>query len=135
MNISAKYVALVEDDPAIAEMYGFGLTTAGYSVAAFPDGTSLLASLDVGLPDVLVLDWMLPVATADKLLERLRADMRTKDLRILILSNLPGIDHGEIDVAFASGVLAWLEKSKTTPAGLANRIREALPAIELAASL
>lgn len=73
---------------------------------------------------------MLPSMNADTLLERLRADARTRDLRILILSNLPGTDHGEIDVAFAAGVLAWLEKSKTTPACLADRIREALAARE-----
>lgn len=127
-------MALVEDDPVMADMYGLALMTAGYSVAAFPDGASLLASLDVALPDLLVLDWMLPVMTADKLLQRLRMDARTRDLRVFILSNVSGTDGGEIDVAFAAGVLAWLEKSRTTPAGLAVRIREALAVSEVGAS-
>ncbi|HVH64265.1 MAG TPA: response regulator [Candidatus Dormibacteraeota bacterium] len=133
-DISGEYVALVEDDPAIAEMYGFGLRRAGYSVAAFPDGIALLASLDMYLPDMLVLDWMLPGMTADELLSRLREDVRTKDLRVFVLSNLSTANGGEIDVAFSSGVLAWLEKSKTTPDTLAGRVREVLTLTESGAA-
>ena len=116
----------MEDDPAVAEMYGLGLRNAGYSVASFPNGGALLASLEFYLPDLLVLDWVLPGMTGDELLAHLRANARAKDLRVFVLSNLAGTDGGEIDAAFAGGVLAWLEKSRTTPAGLAARVREVL---------
>lgn len=125
-RIGGEYVALVEDDRATAEMYGLGLRHAGYSVASFPDGPALLASLDLYLPDLVVIDWVLPGMTGDELLAHLRANARAKDLRVFVLSNLAGTDGGEIDAAFAAGVLAWLEKSRTTPAGLAARVHEVL---------
>lgn len=123
-------MALVEDDRATAEMYGLGLRNAGYSVASFPDGMALLASLDLHLPDLLVLDWVLPGMTGDELLAHLRANARAKDLRVFVLSNLAGTDGGEIDIAFAAGVLAWLEKSKTTPDTLAGRVRDVMTLME-----
>lgn len=62
-----------------------------------------------------------------KVLERLRLDDRTRDLRVFILGSVPGTKGVEIDVALARGALARLDKSKTTPAVLAQRIQEALP--------
>ena len=115
-------------------MYGFSLRRAGYSVAAFPDGMALLASLDMYLPDMLVLDWMLPGMAADELLSHLREDFRTKDLRIFVLSNLSTTNGGEIDIAFAAGVLAWLEKAKTPPDTLAGRVRDVLAPREFEAA-
>ena len=79
------------------------------------------------MTDVLVLDWMLPGTTGGDLLRQLRQDARTREMRVVILSSLPTDGGRDIDVAFAYGVLAWLEKWKTTPAVLAQRIREALP--------
>ena len=109
-------------------MFERGLRWAGFSVAAFPNADAFMEVLEERMPDVLVLDWMLPGTTAADLLRRLRRDARTRDLRVVILSGLPFGGGTETDVALGYGALAWLEKWKTTPAVLAQRIREALPA-------
>jgi len=101
------------------------LQIAGYRVASFPHARALMAALVVGVPDLLVLDWNLPGLHGLDLLERLRQDDRTRDLRILILSHLVAVD-GELDMALQAGVLAWLEKSKTPPQRLAEKVAEVL---------
>lgn len=111
----------------VADMYGFGLQRAGYYVAAFPDPTSFLKSLDVGLPDLVVLDWNLPVMNGGEVLETLRRDGRTQNVPVLVRSNLTGTDGGELASARRHGVVAWLVKSKTTPDKLARKLSETIP--------
>lgn len=110
---------------AIADMYALGLTTAGYHVACFPNPASLLAALEIGMPDLLVLDWNLGKATGGDILEVLRNDARTRGLRVVVLSNLSEKDVAKSS-AFRAGVLAWYEKSRTTPAQLAANVEEQL---------
>ena len=117
----------MEDDASIADMYQRGLRWAGYDVAVFATAAAFLDELDNQVPDVLVLDWMLPGIAGADLLRHLREGTRTRDLRVVILSSLSEGGGREMDVAFAYGALAWMEKWKTTPALLAERIREALP--------
>ena len=103
-----------------------GLRTAGFSVAAFTDATAFLTSLDISRPDMLVLDWLLPDMNGGALLKHLQQMEGLRSLPVLVLTNLSGIDGREIALAFASGALAWLEKSRTTPIELALRIGQAL---------
>jgi two-component system, OmpR family, phosphate regulon response regulator PhoB len=121
------YVALLEDDMAIADMYGFGLQTAGYHVAAFPDPASFLRSLDVGLPDMVVLDWNLPIMNGGQVLKTLREDPRTNSLPVIVLSALSGRTGGELEMARDYGVAEWLLKSTTTPSALAATIARTVP--------
>lgn len=111
------YVALLEDDMAIADMYGLALTTAGFNVAAFPDPTLFFTALDVRIPDVLVLDWRLPRMSGREVLDLLRKDARTDKLRVVVLSSV--IVNTEMEAAFEAGILAWFDKVKTSPGQLA----------------
>lgn len=117
---------------AIADMYGLGLQLAGYYVAAFPDPTSFLQSLEVGLPDMVVLDWNLPIMNGGDVLKTLRRDARTKNLRVIVLSGLSGTDGGELDMARRYGVVCWLVKSSTTPSALAETIAQTVPPSQVA---
>lgn len=126
--MGGRSVVLVEDDPSISEMYGRGLRWAGYNVTTFADPNAFLAAVDGAMPDVLILDWRLPGMDGGQVLELLRHHPRMKQVHVFILSNLRGTDDGAIDIALAAGARDWLEKSKTTPRLLAERIREATSA-------
>jgi len=120
------YVLLVEDDSAIAEMYRHGLERYGFRVAVLPDAGGLNLSVEKDRPDILVLDWELPIVMGDEALERLRKADGGRDLPVFMLSNFSGTGNGAIDRAFRAGALAWLEKVHTTPALLATKLAEAL---------
>ena len=122
------YVLLVDDDPAMAAMYRVGLESEGFRVAVLPDAANLNDAVEKQRPDILVLDWELPMVRGDEALERLRMTASGRDVPVIMLSNFPGTASAAVDRAFAAGALAWLEKLNTTPASLAGKLREALQA-------
>lgn len=83
---SSKTVLLAEDEPNIAESLRFLLEHAGYEVSVAADGGEALDHAFDHLPDVLVLDVMLPQLDGYEVARRLRADERTRKLPILILT-------------------------------------------------
>jgi CheY-like chemotaxis protein len=123
-------VMLVEDDRAIGCMYSVGLEVLGFQVLLLSDVNAVFLQVDKDIPDVVVLDFDLGgIITGVDVLENLRLDRRTAHLPAFILSNHLGDLDGQIDRAFAAGAVAWLVKSKTSPADLGGRISEALASI------
>lgn len=123
---SRRHVLLVDDDPAMVDMYRLGLEQHGFLVNVLNDATGLNDAVAKDTPDLVILDWDLPSVTGDQALERLRTTDRGRNLPVLMLSNFPGTRNGAIDRTFAAGALAWLEKVNTTPMSLATKIDEAL---------
>ncbi len=126
MAAGRRVVLLVDDDRAIATMYRLGLEQRGFVVNVADSGEAALAAIEMRVPDVAVLDWQMPGMRGDQLLMLLRQNEQTRDLPVLMLSNYPGTEGRVIDVVFAAGALAWLEKVTTTPAQLAERLAQAL---------
>jgi DNA-binding response OmpR family regulator len=121
-----SYVLLVDDDPAMSDMYGLGLEHRGFRVRVLQDPLRLNETVAADPPDVIVLDWEMPGIRGDEALERLRKTDAGRRVPVFMLSNFPGTRNGAIDRTFAAGALAWLEKVNTTPAMLATKIGEAI---------
>lgn len=118
---------MVEDDPAVAQMYKIGLECAGFEVAAHEDGSAFFAAIENQIPDIVILDFHLKsVLTGIDIAENLRLDERFGQLPVLFLSNDDDELDGQVDRAFETGALAWLVKSRTCPSELATRITDAL---------
>lgn len=79
-------VLLAEDEPHIVESLTFLLERAGYQVDVETDGRAALEAALDNVPDVLVLDVMLPELDGYEVLRRLRSDDRTKGLPTLMLT-------------------------------------------------
>src|SRR5260370_39119324 len=79
-------VLVVEDEPQIKELGAVNLQHFGHEVLRASSAEEAEAAIRVALPDVLVLDWMLPAESGLSLARRLRADARTRDLPILMLT-------------------------------------------------
>jgi two-component system phosphate regulon response regulator PhoB len=76
----------VEDEPAIQELIAVNLEHAGHSVTRTSSAEQAEDEIRRALPDVVVLDWMLPGQSGVALARRLRADSRTRDLPIIVLT-------------------------------------------------
>lgn len=97
-------VLIVEDEPAIAELIAVNLRHNGFQPVWAEDGVSAQRELDAVLPDVILLDWMLPGASGLTLARKWRADSRTKAVPILMLTargdepdKVAGLDAGADD--------------------------------------
>jgi CheY-like chemotaxis protein len=121
-----RSVILVEDDRSVADMYRLGLEFHGFHVTTAGSGDELFASPSDLVPDAIVLDYELPGAKGDEVLERIRRDDRMRGAVVFMLSNFPATYHGAIDRVFRAGAIAWLEKTKTHPRMLAEKLTEAL---------
>jgi two-component system phosphate regulon response regulator PhoB len=97
-------VLVVEDEPAIAELIAVNLRHHGMLAVLAADGDAAQAHIDEVLPDVILLDWMLPGQSGIQLARRWRADTRTKTTPILMLTargdepdKISGLDAGADD--------------------------------------
>ena len=97
-------VLIVEDEPAIAELIALNVRHAGYEVAIAADGEQAQAHIDRVLPDVVLLDWMLPGRSGLTLAAQWRADARTRAMAVIMLTaraaesdRVGGLDAGADD--------------------------------------
>jgi len=97
-------VLIVEDEPAIAELISVNLKHSGFRPIWAMDSVTAQAELDAVLPDVILLDWMLPGESGLTLAKRWRAHPRSKDVPIIMLTarsdevdRVAGLDAGADD--------------------------------------
>ena len=97
-------VLIVEDEPAIAELLSVNLRHNGFTPIWAEDGTTAQRELDAVLPDLILLDWMLPGQSGLQLARKWRADARSKAVPILMLTargdepdKVAGLDAGADD--------------------------------------
>ena len=79
-------VLVVEDDMDIRELVEMRLVSAGYDVLAEADGDAGLATALQELPDLVVLDWMMPGLTGIQVCRAMREDPRTARTPVLLLT-------------------------------------------------
>ncbi len=79
-------VLVVEDEADIAALVAYQLTKAGYRVETVATGAAALDAVDRQIPDLIVLDRMLPEMSGDEVLQSLRADAVTQRVPILVLT-------------------------------------------------
>jgi len=79
-------ILVVEDEPAIAELIAVNLGLAGYAAQVAADAGQAQARIRAALPDLILLDWMLPGASGLALTKTLRCDERTRHVPIILLT-------------------------------------------------
>lgn len=97
-------ILVVEDEPGIQEVLKFNLGLHGHDVIVAGDAESALTALRGALPDLILLDWMLPGMAGIDLARRIRADARLKAIPIIMLTaraeerdKVQGLDTGADD--------------------------------------
>ena len=79
-------ILIVEDDRALSDVLAYNLKKVGYEVLVANDGQSGLTQAQLKLPDLVLLDVMLPVLDGLDVCRRLRADPATRDISIIMLT-------------------------------------------------
>ena len=97
-------ILIVEDEPAIAELVSMNLRHAGFTVQIAGDAERAQAAVDAVLPDLALVDWMLPGESGVVLAKRWRGSERTRTLPVILLTarasegdKVVGLDAGADD--------------------------------------
>jgi two-component system phosphate regulon response regulator PhoB len=116
-------ILLVEDEPAIQELLAFNVAQCGFRAIQAYDVPNALAEINRALPDLILLDWMLPGTSGVELARRLRADQRTRDVPIIMLT--ARTDERDKILGLESGADDYITKP-FSPRELMARIRAVL---------
>ena len=116
-------VLVVEDEPAIAELIALNLRHAGFDVELAADAELAQLAIDKVLPDLVLLDWMLPGQSGLQLTRRWRQDSRTRSVPLIMLT--ARIDEADKIAGLDAGADDYLTKPFSTKELLA-RIRAVL---------
>ena len=116
-------ILVVEDDPALRDLYVLILKDAGYEVDQAEDGEVALASIQKGGYDLVLLDIVLPKLDGVHILSQLKTNPPVlPNKKIVVLSNL---GHDEIvGTAMTLGANGYLIKSDYTPDQILDRVKE-----------
>lgn len=79
-------ILIVEDEPPQAELLKYNLEKAGYQTLVATEGDEALRVIEEEMPDLILLDWMLPEVSGIEICRRLRQNPATKSLPIIMLT-------------------------------------------------
>ena len=116
-------ILLVEDEPAIQELLAFNVAQCGYNAIKASDAAEAMAHINRALPDLILLDWMLPGTSGIEIARRLRADARTRNIPIIMLT-ARGDERDKV-LGLESGADDYMTKP-FSPRELMARIRAVL---------
>ena len=119
-----KTILLVEDDQILIKMYTRKFEKEGFKVLSAFDGQAGLDELAKAepKPKVILLDVMLPKLDGFQVLEKVKANPATKDIPVILLTNLGG---GQEDRQRGQklGAVDYLVKSDLTPAQIVEKVK------------
>jgi len=119
-----KYLIVVEDDQAYANVYQKKLTNEGFEVKIVGDGALVVKTLQERKPDLLLLDLMLPNANGFEILTQIKKNPGLKDLKVIITSNLS--QEEDQKKARDLGAVDYLVKANISVPELIAKIRQYL---------
>ena len=108
-EINKGKVLLVDDDPLIIRMYEYRLRHDGYKVLLAFDGEKAIIEAKTNSPDIILLDLMMPKMNGVETLKFLKKERDTKDIPVIILTNLGGSE--DVEKSLSLGATTYLVKS------------------------
>jgi two-component system phosphate regulon response regulator PhoB len=98
------YVLVMEDEDALATLLSYNLEKEGYRVVVAADGEEGMLQIEERLPDLVLLDWMLPKLSGIEVCRRIRGKSETRNMPIIMLTargeesdRIRGLDTGADD--------------------------------------
>ena len=109
MNTAHAKVLLVEDSKFLRLVNERSLQRAGYEVVPAADGEEALRFAQERLPDVILLDMMIPKISGPDVLKALKANPATEDIPVIVLSSLSQMNEEKL---LHEGAVAYFQKDK-----------------------
>ena len=116
-------ILVADDDMDIRDLVAFKLESAGFDVAAVDNGLAALTAARQKMPDLVVLDVMMPGMSGIDVCRELRSHDATASLRIILLT--ARAQEGDVEVGFGAGADDYIVKP-FSPRELVNRVEAVL---------
>ena len=120
----AKKIAVIEDEPSISQLYKLKLTREGYEVVTAGNGRDGLVLIAKELPDLILLDLLMPEMSGEEMLQALRKTEHGKNIKVIILTN---VSRQEAPDSLANlNISRYIVKAEYTPEQVAATVKSAL---------
>jgi DNA-binding response OmpR family regulator len=119
-----KKIVLIEDDQILLKALNMELLKQGYEILSSIDGQNGLALVKKEMPDLIILDLVLPKMHGFNVLEMLKVDANTRKIPVIILSNLGQID--DVKKGIKLGAEDYYIKASTDLSDLSKKIKKLL---------
>jgi len=119
-----KKILFIEDESTLQKTFGEILKQEGYEMISALDGEIGLRLAKAKKPDLILLDLILPKVHGFEVLKKLKEDKETKDIPVIVLTNLEGI--GDVDKAIELGATTYLVKANYSLEEVIEKIKKAL---------
>lgn len=120
-----KTILFIEDESALQKTLGSALGQEGYKVISALDGEIGLKLAKAKKPDLILLDLVLPKAHGFEVLKELKEAEETKEIPIIVLTNLEGMK--DVERVVKLGATTYLVKASYSLEEVVNKIKKALP--------
>jgi CheY-like chemotaxis protein len=117
-------ILIIEDEPTLQKTLSAALTDAGYEIKNALDGEIGLKLARELKPNLILLDLILPKLDGFEVLDELKKDDSTKDIPVIILTNLESTP--DIERALALGATSYLVKANYDLKDVIEKVKEAI---------
>ncbi|HEX8931580.1 MAG TPA: response regulator [Patescibacteria group bacterium] len=117
-------ILVIEDEKFLANAYRLKLVSEGFTVQIASDGNEAMQKLNSFIPDLIILDLIMPAKDGFAVLADIKADLRFKHIPVLIASNLS--QQEDIDKAMQLGASGFIVKSEMSLENVVTKIRSLL---------
>lgn len=121
MENNNKKILVVEDDAFVMDIYRTKLTREGFAVAEAKNGVEAVKYLEKNMPDLMLLDIVMPYMDGLAVLEKMNENEKWKNIPVILLTNLS--QKEEVERCLRLGAKDYLIKSHFTPAEVVEKIR------------
>ena len=124
MSNSKIKILLIEDDPFLLSMYATKFESENFEVITAEDGEKGLEIANNIIPDIILLDILLPKINGFEVLKELKRDKKTNKIPVILLTNLSQRD--EIEQGLSNGAADYLIKAHFIPSEVVEKIKKVL---------
>jgi len=126
MESTNRKILIVEDDVFIRDIYHVKFSQEGFDVTLAEDGVKAVEILKTLVPDIILLDIIMPYMNGMEVLKKIKADDRLKTIPIIMLTNIS--EKEKVTEGIEYGVNDYLIKSHFTPSEVVHKVNALLNA-------
>lgn len=124
-NSSQLNILIIDDDKFLIDMYSIKFSEYDFKVTTASNGHEALSKIDEGfVPDICLIDIIMPQMDGFQLLEELKKKDSFKDTTMVILSNLGQQD--DVDKGLSLGADGYIVKASATPTEVVEKVKDIL---------
>lgn len=121
---SQPNILIVEDDNFLADIYQKKFEMEGFKVSVSNNGEKALVDIKKKMPDLVLLDILLPKLDGFAVLEKLKEDSAVKDIPVILLTNLGQQD--DVQKGLEKGAVDYLIKTHFKPSEVVDKVKKVL---------